>query len=148
VHGLTNPGASRARMAIALFAIAVATIAYVACTTGGPGAPTPVSRPLASGETLGRGAKGSEGTPDASVRTLLSVTCKSGRLVVRTNVDAITAPDDCTQLIPQSTLDEFIGLPVVITYTGERLNFENIARGAKFSLNAKNATMGVIRATP
>jgi len=146
VRDVTRPSASRAPAAIAI--IFAAVLAFGACTTGGPGAPTPVVRPLAAGETLGQVDHASAGTPTAGVRTLLSVTCTRGRLVVRTNVDSITAPDDCKQPIPQATLDAFLGLPAVITYTGDHLIIASIAGGAKLTLTARNATIGDIHGSP
>ena len=149
MHDGTRRSAGHLPAAIAiLVAFATAAFAFAACTTGGPGAPTPVLRPLAAGEILGHVDRASASTPTAGVRTLLSVTCTGGRLVVRTNVDSITAPDDCTQVIPQPTLDGLLGLPAIITYTGDQLIIENVARGVKLSLNARNAKIGGIDASP
>lgn len=149
MHDLTRWSVPRPRLAIALrIAAAAAAFAFGPCGTGARGTPTPAVRPLAAGETLGQVDRADAGTPTSGVRTLLSVTCQAGKLFVRTNVDSISAPDDCTQPIPQSTLDAFLGLPVVITYTGDQLIIENVARGAKFALNARNATVGEIHGSP
>ena len=133
---------------LAPVAIAACALVFAACSVGGGGQPTPVVRPLAAGEMLGQVDRASSGTPDAGIRTLMSVACENGRLDVRTNVDAISAADDCTQAIPQSTLDELLGLPAVITYTGDHLVVENAAKGIKLDLPAKNAVVGAIHGSP
>jgi len=129
-------------------AAALAALTFVSCgRTTGP-KPVSVTRALAVGETIGRVERASAGTPELSVRTLLSVTCRSGRLIVRTNVDAITATGDCAAPIPQSTLDQMLGLPAVVTYTGDRLVIESAATGVKLELPAGNATLGAIHGAP
>ena len=137
---------------LCLFAVAFVTaavgLAFGPCGTGVSGQPTPVVRQLAAGETLGKVDRTSSGTPDTSVRTVLSVTCKNGRLTIRTNVDAITAADDCAPPIPQSTLDQLLGMPAVVTYTGDHLVIENTVRGVKLELPATNATVGAIHGAP
>jgi hypothetical protein len=125
----------------------IAATVLAGCSLGVNGRPTPVTRALVPGETLGRVERASAGTPDSAVRTLLSVTCRDGLLGVRTNADAISAEDDCTTAIPQSTLDQLLGQPVVVTYTGERLVIENAA-GLRLELPAKNAVVGAINGTP
>ena len=130
------------------FIAALAALAFVACgRTTGP-KPTSVTRPLAAGETIGRVERASVGTPESSVRTLLSVECKDGRLLVRTNVDAITAAGDCTKPISQSTLDQLLGQPAVVTYTGDRLVIESASSNVKLELAAKNAVVGAIDGAP
>lgn len=136
-----------ARAAVPVIA-AMAALAFVSCgRTTGP-KPTSVTRPLAAGETIGRVERASAGTPESSVRTLLSVSCTNGRLLVRTNADAITAVGDCATSIPQSTLDQMLGQPAVLTYTGDRLVIESAARGVKLELAAKNAVVGAIDGAP
>jgi hypothetical protein len=143
---------TNARGISASYAIATLVLAALAAFAFGPcrehvrGKQPGAPRPMAAGETLGK-ADASSGA-DVAARTLLSVTCRDGQLVVRTNLDAISAADDCTQPIPQAALDRFIGLPVIITYTGERLVIENVAAGIKLELTAKDAAIGAIDGTP
>jgi hypothetical protein len=138
----------RPRQAALPVIAALAALAFVACgRTTGP-KPTSVTRPLAIGETIGRVQRASAGTPESSVRTLLSVECKDGRLLVRTNVDAITADGDCAIPISQSTLDQMLGQPAVLTYTGDRLVIESAASSVKLELAAKNAAVGAIDGAP
>ena len=123
-------------------------VAFAACGLSLSGSPTPVVRALVPGETIGRVERGSAGTPESSVRTLLSASCADGRLLVRTNADAITAVSDCATPIPQSTLDQLLGQPAVVTYTGDRLVIESAGTGVKLELPAKNAVVGAIRGAP
>jgi len=136
-----------ARVAAPLIAAAVALV-FGSCHSGTSGQPAPVVRALAPGETIGRVERASAGTPESSVRTLLSVECRKGRLTVRTNVDEITANDDCARPVPQSTLDQLLGMPAVVTYTGDRLVIDSAASGVKLELPATNAMVGAIHGAP
>ena len=136
-----------ALLAVPLIA-ALAAFVFAACGRKVVTGPTPVTRALAAGETIGRVDRASAGTPDSSVRTLLSVECKGGRLTVRTNVDFITASDDCATPISQATLDQLLGMPAIVTYTGEHLVIENAAKTAKLDLPARNAAIGAIDGSP
>lgn len=129
-------------------AAAIAAFPFTACRPSTSDRPPPIVRQLAAGEVIGRVERASAGTPESSVRTLLSVSCTGGRLLVRTNVDAITATGDCAAQIPQSTLDQMLGQPAVVTYTGDRLVIESAARGAKLELAAKDAVVGAIDGAP
>ncbi len=143
-----NRGSTRASRVAAPLIAAAAALVFVSCHSGTSGQPAPVVRALAPGETIGRVERASAGTPESSVRTLLSVECKNGRLTVRTNVDSITAADDCAAPMPQSTLDQLLGMPAVVTYTGDRLVIENVGSGVKLELPGKNATVGAIHGAP
>ena len=136
-----------ASVAAPLIAVAAALV-FASCHSGASGQLAPVVRALAPGETIGRVERASAGTSESSVRTLLSVECKNGRLTVRTNVDSITASDDCAEPMPQSTLDQMLGMPATVTYTGDRLVIESAASGVKLELPATNATVGVIDGAP
>jgi hypothetical protein len=101
-----------------------------ACVSGGVFHPSATGRPMTDGETIGESSHptGSAGTP-TSVRTLLSVGCQSGRLTVRTNVEAIIAGIDCAKDQPSARYQPFLGQIVAITYTSGRLRFENPTAG-------------------
>ena len=136
-----------ARIAVALAVVAMAALAFGPCGTGVRDKQASKARPMAAGEVLGKvDAPSADGTPTIA-RTLLSVTCREGVVVVRTNVDGISALMDCSRPVPQSSLDRFIGVPVVITYTGDVLRVENSNAG-KLEIPATDATVGLIDATP
>ncbi len=135
------------RVAVALVFVAMAALAFGPCGTGVRDKQASKARPMVAGEVLGKiDAPSADGTPTVA-RTLLSVTCREGVVVVRTNVGAISALNDCTRPVPQSSLDRFIGVPVIITYTGDVLRVEN-ANAGKLEIPAMDATLGLIDATP
>ncbi|MBI5285529.1 MAG: hypothetical protein HY874_10590 [Chloroflexi bacterium] len=136
-----------AYIAATLAVVAMAAMAFGPCGTGVRDKTPSKARPMVAGEVLGKvGAPSADGTPIVA-RTLLSVTCREGVVVVRTNVDGISALMDCSRPVPQSSLDRFIGVPVIITYTGDVLRVENSNAG-KLEIPATDATVGSIDATP
>jgi hypothetical protein len=112
------------------------------------GKPAAVARPLAAGETLGKVDRSSSQASASGIRALLSVTCRNGQLIVRTNLDGIAAADDCTQMISQAELDQFLGQPVLITFTGDHLIIESLTRTNKLELTAKDAMLSAVNTTP
>jgi hypothetical protein len=144
----TSRGPLRAlQIASTLAVVAVAAMAFGPCGTGVRGKQPSKARPMVAGEVLGKVDAPVDGATPTAVRALLSVTCRDGEVIVRTNIDGISAINDCTRPIPQSLLDQFIGQPVVITYTGDVLRVENSAAG-KLEIPAKDAKVGLIDATP
>lgn len=144
------PGVThRARLMVMAFVVGATALAFGACGAALKAPiPTPVARALTSGEVIGGVARASTGTPQAGVRTLQSVSCQNGLLTVRTNVDNITATDDCAAPILQATVDQLLGVPITVTYTGDHLVIENAGRGIKLNLPGKNAMVGAIFGAP
>lgn len=126
----------------------LATLLLTACGRKVFTVPTPVARALAPGEVIGRVERASSATPDAGERTLMSVTCQDGRLKIRTNIDQIVAASSCAPPIAQASLDQLLGMPAVITYTGDHLVIENTSSSTKLELPGTNATVGAIDGAP
>jgi len=142
-----RPSTRITRIPAALAVVAMAALAFGPCGTGVRDKQPSKARPMVAGEVLGKvDAPSPDGTPTVA-RTLLSVTCREGVVVVRTNIDGISALMDCSRPVPQSSLDRFIGVPVVVTYTGDVLRVENITAG-KLDIPATDARLGAIDATP
>ncbi len=136
-------------LAAGAMAIAMAALAFGPCGEGVRGKQTPTARSLSDGETIGKVDRASSPESGVAVRTLLSVTCRGGQLIVRTNLDAISGGSDCKQPIPQAALDQFLGRPVVITYSGGKVVVESAGVAARLELEAQDATVGqVADATP
>ena len=128
----------------------VATCAAVLAACGGSSGfrTSTETRPLGDGESLGKIERLAGGTAVTSnVRTLLTLACQNGQLILRTNQEAISGEMDCSKQIPQAALDRFLAQPVVITYNGERLRLENPSAGT-LNLTVKGATTSALRAAP
>jgi hypothetical protein len=125
--------------------LAIVVFGAIACTTGTARKSAPdMSRPLAEGETIG--LSGST-TPDAAeARTLLSLSCVNGRLIVKTNLDGIVGAMDCVTQPPQAALEQFLARPVVITYSGGHLLLKNPT--ASLDLTASDIRVTASNATP
>jgi hypothetical protein len=65
-----------------------------------------------------------------SDHVLDSISCESGRLTIVTSAARFEGAMDCTAQVPQETIDDFVGKPIVITITDTRLKIENPDAGS------------------
>lgn len=130
-------------MSIAGFALFLA-----ACSSGGGSGDKTPDGALEDGATLGRIDRLPGGTPvPTDVRTLLTIECQSEQLIVRTNLEQITAKMPCDRLLPGPIIERFLGQPVAITYDDSRLKIENPGAGS-IELPAEDAIRTERDATP
>lgn len=128
-------------LALGVFAV----FALAACGGDGKGGASG-ERALKEGETIGKIDRLPGGTAVISgAPTLLAIDCVDDQLTVRTDVDSIVATMDCRQQVPQQTRDLFIGKPVALAYSRQRLRIDSPAAGT-LELPAKDAR--VVRLAP
>ncbi len=123
-------------------------IVLVGCQSGRNSNTLPTPRALGVGETIGVVVATST-APAArdGVRTLLSLTCTKHQLIVNTNLEGIVANADCSRQPLQAALERFLGQPVTITYTGDKLRITNPNAGV-LDVAASDATIREINAPP
>jgi hypothetical protein len=141
---MMQPHARRVLPRFALIAASAALMFAVGCTTVKSAVKTPVARTLDEGEVIG--GAGGNGTVTA-VESLVSADCAHGTLILKTNLNAILALMDCTQQPPQAALERFIGLPVTITYTNDKLRLAK-SSGETLDFAVKDATVTHVNAAP
>jgi hypothetical protein len=110
-----------------LLALCVGT----ACKIGREDNDGPQGDTLSEGESLGTFDRLPGGTAvPVDVRTLLALECTNDRLVLRTNLESLTASMPCERMLPASFTERFIGQPVSIRYENERLKVDNPVVGS------------------
>jgi hypothetical protein len=141
--------ASARRLTAIVIACALAIGTSAACSKS-TAPPKPSGKtPLADGASIGKIQRSAGGTAVVTeVRSLLTLNCAADQLTLRTNLEAINGKMDCSRMISQPILDRFLGLPVVVTYSGETLQIESPVAGTIVLPNVKDATLEEIRATP
>ena len=137
------------RLAAIAIVCAVALGTLGACSKSTTPPKPSAKTPLADGASIGKIERSAGGTAVVTeIRSLLTLNCAAGQLTLRTNLEAISAKMDCSRMISQPILDRFLGLPVVVTYSGETLQIESPVAGTIVLPNVKDATLEEIRATP
>lgn len=126
-----------------LLLAAAAAVAVVACQSGATPSKSPTPRPMAEGEIVGGPAMSST----SAVRSLLSLSCVNGQLILKTNLEGIVATMDCATEPLQAVLDRFLGQPVTIAYTAGKLHIAN-PNGGALDIAAAGATIRETDATP
>ena len=131
-----------------LIVLALGAAAFGPCGGSAPSKKTPATHPLAEGATIGKIERSAGGTAVVvNVHTLLTLSCINGQLVVRTNLETLAGSMDCARMIPQSEVERFLGLPIVITYAGGRLRIESPTAGT-LELPATDVSVSDVNATP
>ncbi|HEY8172995.1 MAG TPA: hypothetical protein VIH21_07895 [Dehalococcoidia bacterium] len=103
---------------------------------------------LGEGQSLGKIDRLPGGTPVATdVRTLLTLECATDTLVLRTNIEALTAAMPCDRMLPSAVIEQFLGKPVAITYENARLKVANETVGT-IELPSDEPRITAIDATP
>jgi hypothetical protein len=114
--------------------------------TGASKAPTPVVRPVAEGEVLGKVDRGASGVT-GEILTLVGLSCDNGKLIIRMGPRTVTGAMDCKDLPPQAVIERVLSNQVTVTYAGGRVSVET-ANGEKVDVPASDVTITESDATP
>lgn len=132
---------------VATLLLAAAALAFGPCASGKRGA-TPLGRPLADGESIGKIDPASNSTAvSMSVHVLIAVECRNEHLYIRTSVENLDAPMRCTDLQPGAVFNPYFGNPVSITYSAGQVIIENATIG-KIAIRATDPRVTEVNVTP
>ena len=108
--------------------------------------PTPVVRPLAEGEVLGKVDRGASGTT-GDILTLVGLSCDNSKLIVRMGPRTVTGAMDCNDMPPQALIERILSKQVTVTYGGGTVAIETV-NGMKVDVPASDVTITETDATP
>lgn len=122
-----------------------------ACRSNATPRPTSATSRSQTGDSqsLGRIDRSGGGTAVASDgRLFVSLSCVSGNLTLRTNLEVVHASMDCARVVPQSIIDRFVSQPVAVTYAGRAITIDSPTAGTIVLSEVKDFSVSSADATP